>query len=369
MPTAPPIAPQLWPLQPWELPPPSAPPAPPPVAAAGINIAAPGSSFSPCVRCGCTDAPLAVNIPCDHAFMCRACAGLFREINGEICNFCRQPATLSQAQHVVSCLCGDDVAQTRDLVCFAPCCHMCCADCAVMLVRAALGNVAEKLPFRCEFCRASSARGAAAPPPMPIADLLRRLPAGSLTDGEIARFLQCNQEAMLPANQRVYCPAPGCGAMMPVAPNAATHAHAAGGEEKRCRSCRISFCVGCRTSPWHAGVTCDQHRGADAATEHVIRQTTKPCPHCGLRATHFRGHNCHHIVCPACRGHWCYSCGQQSAPETHRCETPRCQGRLFCDDTCNCPDCPDCAPGRPCGGELACPNDGRCRVCQPPPAG
>jgi hypothetical protein len=40
-------------------------------------------------------------------------------------------------------------------------------------------------------------------------------------------------------------------------------------------------------------------------------------------------------------------------------------------DTCRrlrpqTPRLPDCAPGRPCRGELACPSDGRCHVCQPP---
>jgi hypothetical protein len=114
-------------------------------------------------------------------------------------------------------------------------------------------------------------------------------------------------------------------------------------------------------------VTCDQRRGTDGVTAGYIERTSRACPHCTLRATHFRGHQCHHIVCPACRGRWCYNCGQPSEANGngHRCDTPRCRDLVFCGDGCTCPDCPDCKPGQPCRGEMGCPNDGRCRVCQP----
>ena len=256
---------------------------------------------------------------------------------------------------------------------FSPCGHVCCVGCAVRMVREALGNVAEKFPFRCEFCRAEAAPGAP-PAPLPIADLLRCLPAWRaeiealgerpLSAREMGRFWQCHEEAAVPATQRMYCPAPNCGTLTAVVgAGEVARALAAGGQQTRCHSCRATFCLGCCTTPWHAGVTCDQLRGGDAATADFIVGTTRPCPHCHLRATHFRGHHCHHITCPNCRGRWCYSCGRAMAAGSHRCDSPGCI--TYCSDSCTCPDCPDCAPGRPCRGELACPNDGRCRVCQP----
>ena len=42
------------------------------------------------------------------------------------------------------------------------------------------------------------------------------------------------------------------------------------------------------------------------------------------------------------------------------CPTPGC--KLWCDATCTCPDCPECAPGRACAD---CSEDGTCWSCHP----
>ena len=117
-------------------------------------------------------------------------------------------------------------------------------------------------------------------------------------------------------------------------------------------------------------------------TDAVISATTKPCPNCGFRTSHYHGHSCHHIApgsgCPQCHKHWCYSCGM-SPPNGRRMpgycpSSPRC--RLNCesasitdhldrssgwpvDQRCGCAICPDCRPGRPCPH---CP--GSCVVCK-----
>jgi hypothetical protein len=87
---------------------------------------------------------------------------------------------------------------------------------------------------------------------------------------------------------------------------------------------------------------------------------------CGEGIQHPRGHACHHIKpgtgCPTCRTHFCFAC---LGP--HPC---RSGCRMFCTPSphepaaaaCDCSDCIDCAPGRPCAD---CDNDGRCFVCQP----
>ena len=50
----------------------------------------------------------------------------------------------------------------------------------------------------------------------------------------------------------------------------------------------------------------------DSNLDPFVVATTKACPVCQYRGTHFMGHDCHHISpfggCPRCRTHYCYSC-------------------------------------------------------------
>jgi hypothetical protein len=353
------------------------------LAPANSNVAlgiVPACSFNPCVLCRSITEPLVLNLPCNHANLCSSCTTEFRQANGNVCNECRAASSLvNPVRDGNCCICQDAY---RHRFCFWPCAHMVCVGCAVGLVRAALGNAEEKFPFRCETCRDTARMERRPPPaPLPIDDLLRRLPrlrteiaaAGMepLTGEEMARFRRFNEEFAIPGNQRVYCPQARCSAVMAVDPDAAIRSRARGGELKNCRDCAASFCLGCSATPWHAGMTCTQHEQArsdtrDAATEATILQTTRACPHCGLRITHYRGHACHHIRpgqgCQRCGTHWCYCCGQRWLMNEHRCPSG-CE--LFCDDSCACPDCPSCSSGRPCTGLAHCDNDGGCRVCQP----
>lgn len=47
-------------------------------------------------------------------------------------------------------------------------------------------------------------------------------------------------------------------------------------------------------------------------TDVYIAATTKPCPTCQFRVTHWHGHSCHHIQpgggCPKCKEPFCYKC-------------------------------------------------------------
>jgi len=152
--------------------------APAPVAADAPLGAA--TSADPCVSCR-RDRRLAVNTPCGHAFMCRACTDGFRGDNGPICNRCRQPSTVSDtAQSLTCCICSEEVTRTREMFYFRPCGHMTCVGCAVQLVRAALGDADGKFPFRCEPCRIEALEQRTQPPaPVPVDDLLSRLPASN----------------------------------------------------------------------------------------------------------------------------------------------------------------------------------------------
>lgn len=112
--------------------------------------------------------------------------------------------------------------------------------------------------------------------------------------------------------------------------------------------------------------------GHQESCDPFILATTKACPGCGCRATHYHGHACHHIKdgCPDCKVEYCYACGSTSA------ENERIRGEEYmckceegwssfccvddsivdnivcapypCDKRCGCPICPDCRKDSPC---------------------
>ena len=102
----------------------------------------------------------------------------------------------------------------------------------------------------------------------------------------------------------------------------------------------------------------------------IILHTTKACPKCKFRQSHFHGHACHSVVCGSCHASRCYRCGNES------CSCGSSHG--YCkeilgisditdflvlnpypyDKRCGCAICFDCRPGKPCG---TC--TGSCIVC------
>ena len=109
-----------------------------------------------------------------------------------------------------------------------------------------------------------------------------------------------------------------------------------------------------------------------SSTAAFVEATSKPCPQCSFRITHYHGHACHHIKpgtgCPNCGTHFCYRCLQRGTSGSV------CGCRLFCvnedierhvalvpfphDTRCGCTFCSDCRPGAPCsqcnGGCVVC---------------
>jgi hypothetical protein len=177
----------------------------------------------------------------------------------------------------------------------------------------------------------------------------------------------------------------------PVAKAAEAFAKAAEGSGKvglpiPCPWCDRKLCRICK-QPWgahgarsHQGLSCSKVAAqrksdcnSDDASEALVIATTKPCPNCSFRTSHYQGHSCHHIMpgrgCPNCGTHWCYRCGAT------RCRCPGGSWSTFCsqnelpenlvakpyphDGRCGCPICPLCRPGRPCE---QCP--GSCGVCR-----
>lgn len=122
------------------------------------------------------------------------------------------------------------------------------------------------------------------------------------------------------------------------------------------------------------------HYSDEVMTGRYTEATTKGCPQCGYRQTHYHGHACHHVKegCFNCKVHFCYRC-LSTASQNRRDRGS--EGRCLCggwsnwcssdhivdhlstdpvlhDTRCGCPICPECRPGKPCQG---C--SGSCVVC------
>jgi hypothetical protein len=162
----------------------------------------------------------------------------------------------------------------------------------------------------------------------------------------------------------------------------------------RCQNtvCKHSFCLLC-TLPWTRNHNCSTMKQQQApeplldpkATEAMltdifIQMTTKPCPNCSARVSHYHGHGCHHIRgCPSCKMHFCYKCGET---EEHNLALRGAKSACLCkpswstfclhaaipqsfakepyphDRRCGCIPCPDCRKKQPCEN---C--NGSCVVC------
>eukprot|EP00455_Lapot_gusevi_P049878 TRINITY_DN7148_c0_g1_i5.p1 TRINITY_DN7148_c0_g1~~TRINITY_DN7148_c0_g1_i5.p1 ORF type:complete len:352 (-),score=3.05 TRINITY_DN7148_c0_g1_i5:187-1242(-) len=109
-------------------------------------------------------------------------------------------------------------------------------------------------------------------------------------------------------------------------------------------TCRYTFCRDCHGELRDNQCRCQEQQ---AALEQIER-TSKACPFCGTRITHWKGASCHHIRpatgCvgrnpdgTACGRHWCYYCLGEWVSSAHH------AGHVFCSQLdCGCPQCPVC---------------------------
>ena len=191
---------------------------------------------------------------------------------------------------------------------------------------------------------------------------------------EFARLERFVAEAHIPFERRFYCAHASCARVLDVDPRArdAPDDPVAAGRRVACAACGRASCARCKL-PWHAALRCAEVEAieaaraaggaaggaADGATMRLIDATTKACPSCGFRISHYHGHACHHIRpgtgCPNCGTHFCYQCLRRGHSGNS------CGCRLFCatddvarhivalpfphDSRCGCRICPDCRPG------------------------
>jgi len=270
-----------------------------------------------------------------------------------------------------------------------PCGHAACVGCTVQILRDALrdrsrvgaGGVSCLYPA-CD-ARIDAERIAA------VADLSSRLlpdaralhgapaePIAPLQETEAGRLVALVAAAGVPAARRLECPK--CGA-------AADAEVTASPLRVPCGGCGHAMCARCRDAWDGHGVlfpACARPDGSAA----FVDATSKGCPSCGSRITHFHGHSCHHISpstngCPVCGMNFCYAClstSEENVAERgarHRCACAGGSWSNYCrsddvaahvvadpfprDDRCGCPICCVCAVGAPCD---QC--DGTCAVCR-----
>lgn len=248
------------------------------------------------------------------------------------------------------------------------CGHGLCLRCAVSYVRTALGDAAQDIKAggvrcplhytKCEVLVTSDrVRGL-----FQVARQRepRTVSFQPLQEKEVDKFENFALEATIPFDQKSFCPK--CNRLCILDEGTQV--------EVRCPY------ADCGHS-WDRSA----HSGQDKATKAFIEATSKGCPNCHQRITHYHGHDCHHISpstngCPNCHQHFCYQCLRKHGKPGHRDWNSACEHRQsFCntsdikqflkmtpyphDSRCGCVICPDCRPGKACP---QCP--GSCVVCR-----
>ncbi|XP_028786932.1 E3 ubiquitin-protein ligase RNF144A-like [Neltuma alba] len=129
-------------------------------------------------------------------------------------------------------------------------------------------------------------------------------------------------EAVIPAEEKFYCPYKDCSALL----------IDDGGErtitESECPNCGRLFCAKCMV-PWHSGIDCDEFQklGKDEREEEDImlmqlaqNHKWRRCPHCRFYVEKSSG--CLYMKC-RCGIAFCYNCGTISRDNSHYCHTCR----------------------------------------------
>lgn len=82
-----------------------------------------------------------------------------------------------------------------------------------------------------------------------------------------------------------------------------------------CEKCSMEWCFHCHC-PWHAGLSCRQHRKGDRDFKRWIRgrnvkgdSNGHRCPSCKIPIQRTTG--CDHMTCSECQTHFCYRCGRR----------------------------------------------------------
>ena len=339
-----------------------------------------------CAQCA-TNRVDSVFEACGHSELCFECATAHQAAHGEECATCKKPSPLKRLVLEKTCdVCFDDVG-LEYLYTAGVCGHLLCTTCSIEYVRGALGNVSDEIftaGLRCPMHMAGcekmlETRNLRALIGKQVREE-NRATIVPLKPEEHARLERFTYEVGIPFDHRFHCANEKCARMFDVDIASVLAAARAGSARPKviCPHCNTASCARCKIL-WHEMLSCDEVEAMKSAqkdssgTDAYIDATSKACPRCGFRISHYHGHACHHIRpgtgCTNCGHHFCYRCLRPGHSGS------ACGCRLFCDNSniqsclvqepyphdsrCSCPICPDCRPRQPCP---QC--DGNCVVCQ-----
>jgi len=306
----------------------------------------------------------------------------------------------SQDEYISSRLCticADEIPDSDGCIGCESGIHNLCLSCAIGTINSALNDRENVHPegIRCAMYPRSLG-GCPHFLTIPIVQnvhklsLARSSPDESISEEQISRLENFVAEENIMAagsgDKLMLCPSPECGHKLwidSINPDNASY-------RWRCPSCNMYICANCRV-PYHMGLSCDEYQAyikegisEDVLTKDFVAATTKPCPECTIRTSHFHGHECHHIRpgggCSNCHTHWCYACGASDKEnirlrgDRKKCRCAKGYWSTYCDnkdikrhlkqnpypydERCGCPICPECKRGKPCPSCF-----GECVVC------
>ena len=171
------------------------------------------------------------------------------------------------------------------------CMHALCVSCTVMYVRSALGNVADDIHeggLRCPQHNEGCTDMLDLENIQKLVD--RTIPSDQdhvpFAADELGRLTRFVFEARIPHDLRFYCRKESCSRMFELT-----------GTESRvvCPFCNTASCRDCKVL-WHGALTCQEvqsmgkHQTREAKqSQKLIDATSKACPNCGTRITHYHG--------------------------------------------------------------------------------
>ena len=279
-----------------------------------------------CAACH-TKPAINANRPCGHILFCDECLKDFRKRNGNICPTCKKQSEIDTdtlKKTSLTCdICYEDWESNCIVKVSDDCDHLVCVSCMVEHVRTALkdrtmfdeygigcpygGNCYAKVKNKIYQLKNVSKKT--------LPDKKKRSNIMPLTIEECDKYGRFMSDAKIPKWRRIYCTNelcfnPNCDMLR------CKKCHGRDGNERfvqdigeenvgkmnkficiYCEDKKSALCTKCKNA-WHPKyIDCDQayaaKRDGHDKSNLVIELTTKKCPACDERISHYHGHGCH----------------------------------------------------------------------------
>ena len=129
-------------------------------------------------------------------------------------------------------------------------------------------------------------------------------------------LLRCRQDASI-----FWCPEPQCGHHVPRKDQEST--------ALECPACRTSFCLRCRSYPFHTNSTCDEAAIAEQLLDFIDQKgpKIKKCAFCGEAVE--KNDGCNHMTCICCKYQFCWLCSEPYKSDHYSNKRSCCFGLQF----------------------------------------